>query len=132
MHESAEEQTLAEILGSTLFTLAAILLLSLLARRGQGSAEMRVGTAYALAGAWSILLLVKNPVGEHGLLDFVKGEIISISGFELWVTAGTFALIIAALFVFQKEFLALFLFHRGYGRDAQRKMWSAGTCSCFF
>jgi ABC-type Mn2+/Zn2+ transport system permease subunit len=67
--------------------------------------EARVGTAYALAGAWSILLLVKNPVGEHGLLDLLKGEIISITDFELWVTAGIFALIIEALFLFQKEFL---------------------------
>src|SRR3989440_12963328 len=55
-HESAGEQTLAFI-GATGFTLAAILLLSLLARRGHGSVEARIGTAYVLAGAWSILLL---------------------------------------------------------------------------
>jgi len=104
LHESAQEQTLA-FLGSTVFTLAAILLLSLLARRGHGSVEARVGTAYALAGAWSVLLLVKNPAGEHGLLDLLKGEIIAISDFELGVTIGVFALIIAALFLVQKEFL---------------------------
>ncbi|HXJ74411.1 MAG TPA: metal ABC transporter permease, partial [Candidatus Dormibacteraeota bacterium] len=50
-HESAGEHTLA-FLGSTGFTLAAILLLSLLARRGRGSVEARIGTAYVLAGAW--------------------------------------------------------------------------------
>ena len=103
-HESAGEHTLA-FLGSTVFTLSAILVLSLLARRGRGAVEARIGTAYVLAGAWSILLLVKNPIGEHGLLDLLKGEIIAISNFELVATAGTFALIIAALFVFQKEFL---------------------------
>ena len=103
-HESAGEHTLA-FLGSTVFTLAAILLLSLLARRGRGSVETRIGTAYVLAGAWSILLLVKNPIGEHGLLDLLKGEIIAISNFELVATAGAFALVIAALVVFQKEFL---------------------------
>jgi ABC-type Mn2+/Zn2+ transport system permease subunit len=103
-HESAGEQSIA-FLGSTVFTLVAILLLSLLSRRGRGSVEARIGTAYALAGAWSILLLVKNPIGEHGLLDLLKGEIIAISNFELFVTAGAFALVIATLFVFQKEFL---------------------------
>jgi ABC-type Mn2+/Zn2+ transport system permease subunit len=103
-HESAGEHTLA-FLGSTAFTLAAILLLAVLARRGRGSVEARIGTAYVLAGAWSILLLVKNPIGEHGLLDLLKGEIIAISTFELVVTAGTFALVIAALWIFQKEFL---------------------------
>ncbi len=103
-HESAGEQSIA-FLGSTVFTLAAILLLSLLSRRGRGSVEARIGTAYVLAGAWSILLLVKNPIGEHGLLDLLKGEIIAISNFELLVTAGAFALVIATLFLFQKEFL---------------------------
>ena len=103
-HESAGEQTLAFI-GSTVFTLAAILILSLLARRGRGSVEARIGTAYVLAGAWSILLLVKNPIGEHGLLDLLKGEIISISDFELAVTAGSFALVVAILWLFKKEFL---------------------------
>jgi ABC-type Mn2+/Zn2+ transport system permease subunit len=103
-HESAGEQSIA-FLGSTTFTLAAILLLSVLSRRGRGSVEARIGTAYVLAGAWSILLLVKNPAGEHGLLDLLKGEIIAISNFELMVTAIAFALVIATLFVFQKEFL---------------------------
>ena len=103
-HDSAEEHTLA-FLGSTVFTLAAILLLAVLARRGRGSVESRIGTAYVLAGAWSILLLVKNPLGEHGLLDLLKGEIIAISNFELVLTAGTFACVSTALWVFQKEFL---------------------------
>lgn len=103
-HETAGEQSIA-FLGSTVFTLAAILLLSLLSKRGRGSVEARIGTAYVLAGAWSILLLVKNPIGEHGLLDLLKGEIIATSNFELLVTAVAFALVIATLFVFQKEFL---------------------------
>jgi ABC-type Mn2+/Zn2+ transport system permease subunit len=103
-HESAGEHTLA-FLGSTTFTLAAILLLSWLSRRGRGSVEARIGTAYVLAGAWSILLLVKNPIGEHGLLDLLKGEIIAVSNFELAVTAGTFLVVIGLLFAFQKEFL---------------------------
>lgn len=103
-HETPGEHTLA-FLGSTVFTLSAILVLSLLSRRGRGSVEARLGTAYVLAGAWSILLLVKNPIGEHGLLDLLKGEIIAVSNFELMATAAAFALVIAALFVFQKEFL---------------------------
>jgi len=103
-HETPGEHTLA-FLGSTVFTLSAILVLSLLARRGRGSVEARIGTAYVLAGAWSILLLVKNPIGEHGLLDLLKGEIIAVSNFELVATAGAFALVVAALVVFQKEFL---------------------------
>jgi len=103
-HETAGEHTLA-FLGSTVFTLGAILLLAVLARRGRGSVEARIGTAYVLAGAWSILLLVKNPLGEHGLLELLHGQIIAISDFELVVTAGTFVLVIASLRFFRKEFL---------------------------
>ena len=103
-HESTGEQTLAFI-GSTVFTLVAIAVLSLLARRGGGSIEARVGTAYVLAGAWSIILLSKNPLAEHGLLDLLKGEIISVTDFQLGVTAGTFFLVVAMLWLFKKEFL---------------------------
>src|SRR5204863_4804415 len=69
-HVHEGEHALAFV-GSTLFTVPAILLLSLMARRGSGSVEARLGTVYALAGAWSILLLVTNPMGEHGLLDML-------------------------------------------------------------
>jgi ABC-type Mn2+/Zn2+ transport system permease subunit len=97
-----EEHSLA-FFGSTLFSLVAILVLSLLERRGRGTAEGRVGTTYVLAAAWSILLLVKNPYGEHGLLDRLKGEVIAVSNSELTWTTLAFGLVIVLLVVFQKE-----------------------------
>ena len=102
--EESTENTLAFV-GSTAFTLAAILVLSLLERRGRGLVEGRLGTVYVLAGAWSILLLVKNPFGEHGLLDRLKGEIIAVSNSDLALTAVTFGIVLLALFIFQKEFM---------------------------
>jgi ABC-type Mn2+/Zn2+ transport system permease subunit len=102
VHES--EHSLA-FFGSTVFTIPTILLLSLLVRRGGGSAEGRLGTLYVLAGAWSILLLVANPLAEHGLLDMLKGEIISISDTDVARTGVVFALVVATLFLFHKEFL---------------------------
>ena len=102
MHE--QEHSLAFI-GSTLFTLPTILLLSLLMRRGGDSVEARLGTVYVLAGAWSILLLVTNPLGEHGLLDMLKGEIISVSNADLRRTVATFGAVVLVFFLFRKEFL---------------------------
>jgi len=102
MHE--HEHSLAFI-GSTLFTLPTILLLSVLMRRGGGSVEARLGTVYVLAGAWSILLLVTNPLGEHGLLDMLKGEIISVSNADLRRTLATFGVVVLVFFLFRKEFL---------------------------
>ena len=103
-HLHEQEHSLAFI-GSTLFTLPTILLLSLLTRRGGGSVEARLGTVYALAGAWSILLLVTNPMGEHGLLDMLKGQIISVSDADLLRTVATFGAVVLVFFLFRKEFL---------------------------
>ena len=103
-HLEESEHALA-FTGSTVFTLAAILILSALERRGRGVLEGRIGTVYVLAGAWSILLLVKNPYGEHGLLERLKGEIIAVSNADLAWTFAAFTVVVAALFIFQKEFM---------------------------
>jgi len=104
-HVEESSEGLLAFTGSATFTLATILLFAVMERRGRGSVEGRVGAAYVLAGAWSILLLVKNPFGEHGLLDRLKGEIIAVSSADLLLTAGTFGVVVAALFLFHKEFM---------------------------
>ncbi len=103
-HDSGGERAIA-LGGSIVFTLAAILLLSIMERSGRGLIEGRTGTAYVLAGAWGILLLAQNPLGEHGLLDLLRGQIIAVSDTDLHLTAITFGFVVLALFLFQKEFL---------------------------
>jgi len=103
-HGSQSAHTLAFI-GSMTFSLVAILVLAFLERRGRGQPEGRLGTAYVVAAALSILLLAKNPYGEIGLLDLLKGEVITISNFDLALTAATLALVLAALGLFHKELL---------------------------
>jgi ABC-type Mn2+/Zn2+ transport system permease subunit len=96
--------TLAFI-GSTLFSVVAILVLAFLERRGRGLPEGRLGTAYVVAAAVSILLLSKNRFAELGWLDLLKGEVITISNFDLILTAVTLALVLAMLSLFKKELL---------------------------
>jgi len=91
--------------GSITFSLTAILVLAFLERRGRGQAEGRLGSAYVVAAALSILLLSKNPYGEIGWLDMLKGEVIAISNFDLLLTAATLTLVLAALGLFHKELL---------------------------
>jgi ABC-type Mn2+/Zn2+ transport system permease subunit len=91
--------------GSVIFSLVAILVLAVMERRGRGQPEGRLGTAYVVAAALSILLLAKNPYGEVGWLDMLKGEVITISNFDLVLTAATLALVLAVLGLFQKELL---------------------------
>src|SRR5689334_19197445 len=105
VHHTEDSEHVLAFGGSTLFTLAAILAFSIFERRGRGFVEGMIGMVYVLAGAWSVLLLVKNPYGEHGLLDRLKGEIIAVSNAELLGTLGAFAVVILALVIFQKEFM---------------------------
>lgn len=102
--EENSEHGLA-LAGASLFTLGTLLALSYLQRKPGGFPEGRVATAYVLAGAWSILLLLKNPYGEHGLLDRLRGEIISVPNVDLILTAVLYALIVAGIVCFKKELL---------------------------
>jgi ABC-type Mn2+/Zn2+ transport system permease subunit len=103
-HSSHSTHMLAFI-GSITFSLTAILVLAFLERRGRGQPEGRLGTAYVVAAALSILLLSKNPYGEIGWLDMMKGEVIAISNFDLGLTAATLTLVIAVMGLFHRELL---------------------------
>ena len=92
-------------LGSITFSLVAILVLAFLERRGRGHPEGRLGTAYVVSAALSILILSKNPYGEIGWLDMLKGEVITISNSDLVLTAVTLMLVLAVLGFFHKEIL---------------------------
>ena len=103
-HTSTSEHLLA-FAGSTFFSLAAILILAFLERRGRGHPEGRLGAAYVVAAALSILLLSKNRYAEVGWLDLMKGEIITILNFDFALTAATLAVVLTMLGMFQKELL---------------------------
>src|SRR5205085_3497404 len=80
-HAAHTEHILA-FAGSTFFSLAAVLILAFLERRGRGLPAGRLGTAYVVAAALSILLLSKNRYAEVGWLDLLQGEIITIDDFD--------------------------------------------------
>jgi ABC-type Mn2+/Zn2+ transport system permease subunit len=103
-HSSQSAHSLA-FAGSITFSLIAILALAFMERRGSGQPEGRLGTAYVVAAAMGILLLAKNPYGEVGWLDMLKGEVITISNFDLVLTAAALAIVLAVLALFQKELL---------------------------
>jgi ABC-type Mn2+/Zn2+ transport system permease subunit len=102
--EESSEHGLA-LAGASLFTVGTLLALSFFERQQRGMAEGRIGTAYVLAGAWSILLLLKNPFGEHGLLERLQGKIIAVANIDLILTAGIFLVVVICLGLFAKELL---------------------------
>src|SRR5882724_2232535 len=60
VEHSGHSEHLLAFVGSTVFSLAAILILAFLERRQRGLSEGRLGTAYVVAAALSILILSKN------------------------------------------------------------------------
>jgi len=124
-HGSHSEHLLAFV-GSTVFSLIAILVLAFMERRGRGLPEGRLGTAYVVAAALSILLLSKNRFGEAGWLDLLKGEVITISNFDLALTAAALLLVLAVLGIFHKELL-LVSFDRALAVTLRRNvvLWDA-------
>jgi ABC-type Mn2+/Zn2+ transport system permease subunit len=114
--------------GSIVFTLMAILVLARLERRGRGLPEGRLGTAYVVAAALSMLLLSKNRYAELGWLDLMKGEVITISNFDLTLTAIALALVLVVLGLFHKE-LMLVSFDRALAVTLRKNVmfWDAMT-----
>jgi ABC-type Mn2+/Zn2+ transport system permease subunit len=103
-HGSHSAHQLAFV-GSIIFSLTAILILAFLERRGRGQPEGRLGTAYVVAAALGILLLAKNPYGEIGWLDMLKGEVIAVHNSDLAWTAAALTIVVATLGLFHKELL---------------------------
>src|ERR1041384_4243982 len=60
LHSGEANDRFLAVLGSTVFTIAAILILAALERRGEGTTDSRIGASYALAYAASILLVASN------------------------------------------------------------------------
>lgn len=107
----AGERHLA-IVGAVVFTVAAILVLAMLERRGTGLSEGRIGALYALAWAASILFVAWNAAGETEMMGLLKGEIVSISESDFHLMLDVFAALAASMFLFQREFTLV-----SYDRD---------------
>jgi ABC-type Mn2+/Zn2+ transport system permease subunit len=102
---SGHSEHLTAFVGSTVFSLAAILILAYLERRQRGLSEGRLGTSYVVAAALSILILSKNRYGEVGWLDLMKGEVITVSNFDFALTGISLGIVLLVLGLFHKEIL---------------------------
>jgi len=100
----ASDAMLARI-GATAFTLAGILTLAALERRGRAIVEARIGIVYAIAGALTILFLAADPWGEAQMVNLLKGELLAATEKSLAFLALILGAVVVVLFAFQKEFL---------------------------
>src|ERR1051326_8595196 len=73
---AAHKEHIFAFAGSMVFSIGAIFVLAFLERRGRGLPEGRLGAAYVVASALSIILLSLNPYAEAGWLGLPKWQYI--------------------------------------------------------
>jgi ABC-type Mn2+/Zn2+ transport system permease subunit len=100
-----ESEKVMALTGSVVFTFIAIFILAILERRQKGFTENRIGFAYALAGAASILFVSWNPHGKAEVLSMLKGEILSIPDIYLWSLLAVYGTIFIVLIGFHRNFI---------------------------
>jgi ABC-type Mn2+/Zn2+ transport system permease subunit len=105
-----EEHWMA-LVGSLALTAAALLVLAVLERRG-GSTEGRIGIAYVVASAVSILLVAASPHGEAHVLSLLKGEIVAVSDQSLRLLLIGYGVVALGLVACRRELLLV-----SYDRD---------------
>jgi ABC-type Mn2+/Zn2+ transport system permease subunit len=98
--------------GSLALTSLALLVLALLERRRGARTEARIGVAYVLASATSILLVAASPHGEAHVLSLLKGEIVAVSDQSLALLVTGYALVALALARWHRELVLV-----SYDRD---------------
>jgi ABC-type Mn2+/Zn2+ transport system permease subunit len=103
-HEEPSERLLA-LVGSFGFTLTGLVVLAALEQRGREMTEARIGTAYAMAAAATLLFLAADPFGEAHMVNLLKGDIVTTSGANLTLLATVLGVVALALFAFRREFL---------------------------
>ncbi len=103
-HEHGANQVVAFI-GAFTFSLLAVVALAYMERTRDGRTDGRLGTAYVVATALSILLLAKCPQAEQSWLSLFKGDIIAVTNGEFRRTFILLALMLVVLGWHRRTFL---------------------------
>ena len=103
VHFGLNQRGLAMI-GSLSFTLAGLLVLAAFERQRE-TVEARIGIAYAMAAAATMLFLATNPAAEAHMVNLLKGDILATTGPSLTLMVGVFSAVVLVLMAFRKEFL---------------------------
>ncbi|MFN0242463.1 MAG: metal ABC transporter permease [Planctomycetota bacterium] len=96
------------------FTFGGLVALVLWSRKG-GSEVGRVAAAFAIANAATYLLGRASPIGKSLVDELLQGEILGVGLHEFETLAVAFALVLAVLLVYQRDFLIV-----SYDRESAR------------
>ncbi len=103
-HGETGERALA-LVGSLGFAFIGLLVLAALERRGRETLEARIGIAYALAAAASILFVSADPYGEAEMTHLLRGDIVTTTASGLRLLVVVLGAVALALLALRKELL---------------------------
>jgi len=103
-HGESGERILA-MAGSLGFALVGLVVLAALERHGRETLEARIGIAYALAAATSILFVATDPYGEAEMTRLLKGDIVTTTATNLRLLMAVLGSVAIALVALRKELL---------------------------
>ena len=86
-------------------------------RRARIPQEAIIGISYAVASAASILAMSKATSETEHLKDMLVGNILAVSGEEVWHTALLYAAVGVFHYIFRRQFLAISMAERNGGRE---------------
>jgi len=103
-HGESGERILSRA-GSLGFALVGLIVLAALERHGRETLEARIGIAYALAAATSILFVAADPYGEAEMTRLLKGDIVTTTATSLRLLTAVLGSVAIALVALRKELL---------------------------
>lgn len=105
LHPGETDDRFLALIGSLLFTAAALSLFAYLDKRAKGTAENRLGASYVIASAVAILLVANNPNGKIELLEMLHGEVVSVNSADLNHLMVAYGIMAILLLFYHRQFL---------------------------
>jgi len=95
------------LLGALAFGLVSAVLIGLVKMKLRQNEDMLISTLWALGMAVGIIFMYLTPGYAVDLLSFLFGNVLMVSGKDLWVLAGLDLVIVGTVFVFYRQFVSV-------------------------
>jgi zinc transport system permease protein len=93
--------------GALAAALAAALVIGFVSLRARERADTVIGAVWAIGMAAGVLFLSRTPGYAEDLMSYLFGNILMVTGKDLWLVAGLDAIVLAAALLFYNQLLAV-------------------------
>jgi zinc transport system permease protein len=93
--------------GAVLAALIAALVIGLISLRGGQHEDTVIGAVWAVGMAVGVIFISRTPGYNVDLMSYLFGNILMVTGANLWLMVALDAIILAVVIVFYKEFMAV-------------------------